>query len=149
MEHHNSWVDFVNEKDRNFWQEYVWNGSLVTFVLSNCSEAKRKALLWRNIPPGHFPYRDRKLSDARNLHNYITVIFPGNKWSRIFLTNNIASDAHEGESQWKSLPMRSVVPSRGGGVLPYVGFVSMCRCEGYGFQAVYPRIGYINQSVWV
>ena len=25
----------------------------------------------------------------------------------------------------------------------------MCRCEGYGFQAVYSRIGYINQSVWV
>ena len=49
MEHHNSWVDFVNEKDRDFWQEYVWNGSLVTLVWSNCSEAKRKALLWRNI----------------------------------------------------------------------------------------------------
>ena len=26
---------------------------------------------------------------------------------------------------------------------------SMCRCEGYGFQAVYSGIGYINQSVWV
>ena len=25
----------------------------------------------------------------------------------------------------------------------------MCRCEGYGFQAVYSRIGYINQSVQV
>ena len=25
----------------------------------------------------------------------------------------------------------------------------MCRCEGYGFQAVYSSIGYINQSVWV
>ena len=23
-----------------------------------------------------------------------------------------------------------------------------CRCEGYVFQAVYSRIGYINQSVW-
>ena len=30
----------------------------------------------------------------------------------------------------------------GGGVLPF-------RCEGYGFQAVYSRIGCINQSVWV
>ena len=37
----------------------------------------------------------------------------------------------------------------GGGVLPYVGYIGMCRCEGYGFQAVYSRIGYINQSVWV
>ena len=25
----------------------------------------------------------------------------------------------------------------------------MCRCEGYGFQAVYSSIGYKNQSVWV
>ena len=36
-----------------------------------------------------------------------------------------------------------------GGVLPYMGDMGMCRCEGYGFQAVYSRIGYINQSVWV
>ena len=38
---------------------------------------------------------------------------------------------------------------RGGGVLPYMGYIGMCRCEGYGFQAVYSRIGYINQSVWL
>ena len=37
----------------------------------------------------------------------------------------------------------------GGEVLPYMGYIGMCRCEGYGFQAVYSRIGYINQSVWV
>ena len=37
----------------------------------------------------------------------------------------------------------------GGGVLPYIGYIGMCRCEGYGFQAVYSRIGYINQSVWL
>ena len=36
-----------------------------------------------------------------------------------------------------------------GGVLPYMGYMGMCRCEGYGFQAGYSRIGYINQSVWV
>ena len=24
----------------------------------------------------------------------------------------------------------------GGGVLPYMGLIGMCRCEGYGFQAV-------------
>ena len=34
-----------------------------------------------------------------------------------------------------------------GGVLPYMGYMGMCRCEGYGFQAVFSRIGYINQSV--
>ena len=37
----------------------------------------------------------------------------------------------------------------GGGVLPYMGLVGMCRCEGYAFQAVYSSIGYINQSFWV
>ena len=37
----------------------------------------------------------------------------------------------------------------GGEVLPYMGYIGMCRCEGYGLQAVYSRIGYINQSVWV
>ena len=37
----------------------------------------------------------------------------------------------------------------GGGILPYIGFIGVCRCEGYGFQAVYSRIGYINQRVWV
>ena len=36
-----------------------------------------------------------------------------------------------------------------GGVLPYMGHIGMCRCEGYGFQAAYSSIGYINQSVWV
>ena len=37
----------------------------------------------------------------------------------------------------------------GGGVLPYMGYIGMCCCEWYGFQAVYSRIGYINQSIWV
>ena len=40
-------------------------------------------------------------------------------------------------------------PGGGGGVLPYMGFIDMCRCEGYGFQAVYSGIGFINQRVWV
>ena len=30
-----------------------------------------------------------------------------------------------------------------------MGYIGMCRCEGNGFQAVYTRKGYINQSVWV
>ena len=37
----------------------------------------------------------------------------------------------------------------GGGVLPNMGYIGMCHSEGYGFQAVYSRIGYINQSVCV
>ena len=31
------------------------------------------------------------------------------------------------------------------GVLPYMGYIGMCHCEGYGFQAVYSRIGYIKK----
>ena len=39
---------------------------------------------------------------------------------------------------------------RGGeGVLPYMGYIGMCHCEGYGFQAVSSRIEYINQNIWV
>ena len=37
----------------------------------------------------------------------------------------------------------------GGGVLSYMGYRGMCRCEGYGFQAVHSGIGYINQRVQV
>ena len=25
----------------------------------------------------------------------------------------------------------------GGGELPYMGYIGMCLCEGYGFQAIY------------
>ena len=40
-------------------------------------------------------------------------------------------------------------PGDGGGVLPYMVYIGMCHCEGYDFQAVYSRIGYINQSDWL
>ena len=43
----------------------------------------------------------------------------------------------------------SVPWGRGGGVMPYMGYIGMCRCEGYGFQAAYSGIEYINQRVWV
>ena len=36
-------------------------------------------------------------------------------------------------------------PGRGG-VLPYMGYIGMCHCEGYGFQTVYSRIGYIRDG---
>ena len=45
--------------------------------------------------------------------------------------------------------LRSKDHTPGEGVLPYMGYIGMCHCEGYGFQAVYSRIGYINQSVWI
>ena len=47
----------------------------------------------------------------------------------------------------------TVISSGGGGggggqgVLPYMGYIGMCHCEGYGFQAVFSWIGYINQIV--
>ena len=34
----------------------------------------------------------------------------------------------------------------GGGVLPYVGYIGMCRCGGYGFQAVYSRTCSVYKS---
>ena len=37
----------------------------------------------------------------------------------------------------------------GEGVLPHMGHIGMCSCEGYDFQAVYRGIGYINQRVWI
>ena len=37
----------------------------------------------------------------------------------------------------------------GGGVMPYMDCIGMCRCEGYGFQAVYSGIQYINHSLSV
>ena len=41
------------------------------------------------------------------------------------------------------------LPGGGGGVLPYMGYIGMCRCEEYGFKTVYSSIGYIYQSVWI
>ena len=35
-------------------------------------------------------------------------------------------------------------PGRGWGVLPYMGYIGMCCCEGYGFQAVHSGTGCIN-----
>ena len=32
-------------------------------------------------------------------------------------------------------------PNPGGRGLPYMGYIGTCRCEGYGFQAVYSGIG--------
>ena len=48
---------------------------------------------------------------------------------------------------YESDPIVLQIP--GGGVLPYMGYIGMCRGEGYGFQVVYSRVGYINQSIWV
>ena len=54
--------------------------------------------------------------------------------------NNICS-GHQGVLQLRQPKLAAQQP-RG-------GHMGMCHCEGYGFQAVYSSIGYINQSVWV
>ena len=57
------------------------------------------------------------------------------------LTRNIAYS-----TRFAANSRDGTLPEGGGGVLPYMGYIGMCRCEGYGFQAVYSRIGYINQK---
>ena len=47
------------------------------------------------------------------------------------------------------LPLVSLHQIPWGRVLPYKGYIGVCRCEGYGFQALYSRIGYIYQNIWV
>ena len=51
--------------------------------------------------------------------------------------------------EYRKVHVIFAIAGGGGGVLFYMGCIGMCRCEGYGFQAVYFRIWYINQSVWV
>ena len=38
--------------------------------------------------------------------------------------------------------LEALVSSRGEGFVPYMGFIGMFHSEGYGFQALYSRIGY-------
>ena len=46
--------------------------------------------------------------------------------------------------KWDEAP--KTLRGGGGGALPNMGYMGMCRCEGYGFQAVYSRIGLIGKS---
>ena len=49
----------------------------------------------------------------------------------------------------KHAPTKTLSTRGGGETLLYMGFMGMFRRGGYGFQAVYSGIGYINQRVWV
>ena len=75
--------------------------------------------------------------------------------SRVFLGINVFEINIEGEGKDQLASVSTIMTGNvafhpgGGRVLPYMGYMGMCRCEGYGFQAVYSRIGYINQSIWV
>ena len=62
-----------------------------------------------------------------------------NKLRKVLLSNGLLIDGHTEDSS----------RGEGGGILPYIGYIGICSCEGYGFQAAYFRIGYMNQSLWV
>ena len=54
------------------------------------------------------------------------------------------------EHAWGYFAFRRLLRCSKDRILPLVeNICDLCRCEGYGFQAVYSRIGCINQSVWV
>ena len=55
----------------------------------------------------------------------------------------------ESSNNLESIVLCCSLSRGGGGVLPYMGHIGMCRCEGYNFNAVYSSIEYINQIVWV
>ena len=48
----------------------------------------------------------------------------------------------------KTLRQVQLTP-KSGGYWHIWALKGMCRCEGYGFEAVYSRIGYINGIVWI
>ena len=70
--------------------------------------------------------------------------FRGKKRNFFFLPSK-----EKGKEEARSQARACVCVGGGGGVLPYMGYIGMCRCEVYGFQAVYSGIGYINRRVWV
>ena len=84
--------------------------------------------------------RDVKFKEDTKRFPFVTVFSLNmNILLSIIISQSIATATiNSGTSGWKT---------RGVGVLPYMGYIGMCRCEGYGFQAVYSRIGYINQRI--
>ena len=69
------------------------------------------------------------------------VVFSQNRFSARYVRASLARSARARLDFCRS--------PGGGGVLLCMGYIGVCRCEGYGFQAVYSGIGYINRSVWV
>ena len=60
---------------------------------------------------------------------------------------NIYTDCMPKELQRKRYRCLSMAfAPGGGGVLPYIDYMGMCRWPGYGFQAFEFRTGYINQE---
>ena len=84
-----------------------------------------------------------------SVHPYVNELPAGvffSPFRRAFLKRYVFGDRFQ-RIREDSRPKYAVQKYPGGGVLPYMGKIGMCRCEGYGFQALYSRIGYINQSV--
>ena len=96
---------------------------------------------WRPRPPGYFWICNFLFADSASVDTWsgIQIRTFLNVLSRVEIFEYVMNPAG---IMWTLNPGR-------GWVLPYMGYIGMCRCEGYGFQAVYSRIGYINQSVWV
>ena len=91
----------------------------------------------------------RKLFRTRALCSSLDIVFATSALSESLGRTNTVIPSHSRTFTNTQLCTTATVYSRGGGVLPYMGHIDMCRCGGYGFQAGYSRIGYINQSVWV
>ena len=53
--------------------------------------------------------------------------------------------------KWQAVQLTLHPGGGGGGGTAIMGYIGMCQSERYGFQAVYSRIGYINQNIkfWV
>ena len=87
-------------------------------------------------------YGTKEIENQPRLKNFnLKIILTCSKY-------NIQYMGQEQYSDWINL-LRYRPGGREGGLQPYMGYTGVCRCEGYGFQAVYSRTGYINQSVWL
>ena len=121
------------KKEENTTKRYPWLFDSLLFYLTTWNLTDSTA------PTKHFLFVPSNNHKAACSTEFAKVLFAG--WKQILLacTAAIIGEILTG--------LKALLP--GGGVLPYMGYIGMCRCEGYGFQAVYSRIGCINQSIWV
>ena len=109
----------------------------LSFLLKSLGFKAIRISNWYENDSLFFQYKGFVLSHVFKVRVSGTRKWPNNFRCLTFLPCNSVNVKHD---HWFTSP---------GGVLPGMGYIGMCRCEGYGFQAVYSRIGYINQSVWV
>ena len=119
------------------------------FSLQNSFLAKRM-LISRKL------FHRREIGGKRGFFANSPAVTKGLTWFLILLKSKMAAIVGDFTAlQQRHHPQIYIILLRRskafhpGGVLPYMGYIGMCRCEGYGFQTVYSGIGYINQSVWI